>query len=62
MEKEKYTDIHCHVLPGVDDGACDMQEALALLRCAAAENVGKIILTPHQKPDRRRVSPEGMQR
>lgn len=62
MEKEKYTDIHCHVLPGVDDGACDMQEALALLRCAAAENVGKIILTPHQKPDRRCVSPEGMQR
>lgn len=59
METGKYTDIHCHILPGVDDGAAGLPESLAMLRCAAAEGIGKIILTPHQKPDRHCVSVKG---
>lgn len=60
MKKNKYIDIHSHVLPGVDDGACDMQEALRMLECAEKEGIGKIIVTPHQKPDRHCVSVTGL--
>ena len=31
-------DIHCHILPGVDDGAADLDESLAML--AAAKQAG----------------------
>lgn len=61
MEKRKYIDIHSHILPGVDDGAKSMEESLAMLRQAQRENVGAVILTPHQKPDRKCVSIPGMQ-
>ena len=42
-------DIHSHVLPGVDDGAADMQESTAMLRAARAAGVTGIIATPHRK-------------
>lgn len=40
-------DIHCHILPEFDDGAADMQEALAMARTAAASGVTGIVATPH---------------
>ncbi|TYK64784.1 tyrosine-protein phosphatase [Colwellia echini] len=40
-------DIHCHILPGIDDGAKDMDEALALIKLAADDGVSRIVLTPH---------------
>ncbi|MFH1152389.1 MAG: CpsB/CapC family capsule biosynthesis tyrosine phosphatase [Pseudomonadota bacterium] len=40
-------DIHAHILPGLDDGAASMDEALAMARKAAAENIHHIIATPH---------------
>jgi protein-tyrosine phosphatase len=40
-------DIHCHVLPGVDDGSESMVESLEMLRKAAAGGVETIIATPH---------------
>ena len=40
-------DIHAHILPGVDDGARDMGEALEMIRMAAAQGVTGIIATPH---------------
>ena len=55
-----FTDIHCHVLPGVDDGAETMEMALDMLKIAAEEGIRKIILTPHQKADRKCVTPEGI--
>lgn len=55
-----YTDIHCHILPGVDDGARDLQESIAMLKLAYRENIHKVILTPHQKPDRKCVSVSGI--
>jgi protein-tyrosine phosphatase len=43
-----FTDIHCHLLPGVDDGAADGDEALALARLAADDGIATAVLTPHQ--------------
>lgn len=59
---EEFTDIHCHVLPGVDDGAESMEMALDMLQAATEEGIRKIILTPHQKADRKCVTPEGIAR
>ncbi len=40
-------DIHAHILPGMDDGAADMEEALDMVRAAASVGVGAIVATPH---------------
>jgi protein-tyrosine phosphatase len=40
-------DLHCHLLPGVDDGARDLEEALAMARLAAADGIRAIVATPH---------------
>jgi protein-tyrosine phosphatase len=40
-------DLHCHILPGVDDGAANLSEALAMARCAAADGITHIAATPH---------------
>ncbi len=41
------TDLHCHLLPGVDDGARDLDTALELCRRACEEGVAVAITTPH---------------
>lgn len=46
--QQRYVDIHCHCLPGVDDGPATMSEALALCRGLVYENVSAVIATPHQ--------------
>lgn len=43
-------DLHCHLLPGVDDGARTMEEALTLARAAVANGVQAAVLTPHVYP------------
>lgn len=42
-----FTDIHCHILPYVDDGAANLDEALELLRLEQRQGVTEICLTPH---------------
>jgi protein-tyrosine phosphatase len=42
-------DLHCHVLPGVDDGAGDLSEAIAMCRMAAADGCTTLFATPHQR-------------
>ena len=41
-------DIHCHILPNLDDGPDDWRESLAMARLAVADGVSTIIATPHQ--------------
>lgn len=40
-------DIHCHILPGVDDGAEDLAESLEMVRMAARCGVTDLAATPH---------------
>lgn len=41
------TDIHTHILPGVDDGAEDMNMSLLMLLRAGEQGIGRVFLTPH---------------
>ena len=40
-------DIHSHILPGLDDGAKDLTESLALLTMAQADGITRMVATPH---------------
>ncbi|KRN94735.1 tyrosine-protein phosphatase [Pediococcus stilesii] len=40
-------DLHCHILPGVDDGAKDLPMALDMAREAVKQGITHILLTPH---------------
>ncbi len=44
----QWTDIHCHLLPGIDDGAADPSATIAMARLAVDEGIGTIVATPHQ--------------
>lgn len=52
------TDIHCHILPGMDDGAKDEEESLALVRMAWEQGVEAFIATPHYSRQFRNDCPE----
>lgn len=43
-------DLHCHYLPGVDDGPPDMARAVELAASAAASGITHAVLTPHVYP------------
>ena len=45
----KLIDMHTHILPGVDDGASDLQKAVELCRLAWENGTRSIILTPHHR-------------
>ena len=45
----KMIDIHCHLLPGVDDGPKDLQESEAMLKELYMQGVRKVIVTPHYR-------------
>lgn len=40
-------DLHCHILPGLDDGAQTLEDALEMVRIAVADGITDIVATPH---------------
>jgi len=40
-------DLHCHILPGVDDGAKSLEESLLMARRAVEDGIHTIVATPH---------------
>ena len=59
---EGVTDIHCHILPGVDDGAKNMDQSKDMLDIAYEEGIRIMIATPHHMPeDEDNASPEVIQ-
>lgn len=49
------TDLHTHILPGMDDGARDVDTSLAMLRMEAEQGIDAVILTPHFYRDRENI-------
>lgn len=43
-----FVDIHCHLIPAIDDGAQSWEESLAMAEIAVSDGIGTIIATPHQ--------------
>ena len=41
------TDIHCHILPGVDHGSPSMEKSLEMLQAEAEMGISRVILTSH---------------
>ena len=40
-------DLHCHILPGVDDGAQTIEDSLDMARYAVKQGITHILCTPH---------------
>lgn len=45
-------DLHCHYLPGIDDGAQTLEESIELARAAVAAGITTAVMTPHVHPGR----------
>ena len=48
----KFIDAHCHIIPGVDDGANNTEETASMLKIAYDEGIRCIVATPHHHPKR----------
>ena len=46
-EATGFVDLHTHVLPGLDDGACSLEEAELLCQLAADDGCVTLVATPH---------------
>ena len=44
-------DLHAHILPGLDDGAADLEASVAMCRSAVAEGIRTVAATPHVNRD-----------
>lgn len=56
-----FTDIHTHILPGVDDGAADTQKACELVRMAWQNGTRTMFLTPHYRGEYKENTPVWLQ-
>lgn len=45
-------DLHCHMLPGIDDGPDNMERSLSMLRLAVTNGITHSVVTPHIQPGR----------
>lgn len=50
MKIEQYTDIHTHILPGIDDGAVNITMTLRMIEIAKENGICNMIATPHHIP------------
>jgi protein-tyrosine phosphatase len=53
-----FVDIHCHILPGLDDGSPDMATSIAMARIAVADGTTAVVATPHWLEDEHEVTPD----
>ncbi|MGA2453195.1 MAG: CpsB/CapC family capsule biosynthesis tyrosine phosphatase [Solirubrobacteraceae bacterium] len=44
-------DLHCHILPGLDDGALSLDDSVAMARQAADDGIAVVCATPHIRHD-----------
>ncbi|MBJ7894869.1 tyrosine-protein phosphatase [Bacillus atrophaeus] len=53
-------DIHCHILPSMDDGAKQYSESLEMARAASSQGIATIIATPHHKNGKYENDPQAV--
>lgn len=46
LRRNRVIDLHCHILPGLDDGAPDFETSLEMARMAALNGIRTIVATP----------------
>lgn len=51
MLTDNLVETHCHILPGIDDGAKHLENSLEMIAKLHEQGVNKIILTPHYYSD-----------
>lgn len=49
------TDLHTHILPGIDDGAATVEDSLAMLELQRSQGVDTVVLTPHFYSNREEI-------
>lgn len=50
MTVSSMIDVHCHLLPGIDDGPVDLASSLDMARMAVADGIYYAVMTPHITP------------
>ena len=45
--EHSFIDLHCHILPGIDDGPITMAESIEMCRVAHSDGIGTIVASPH---------------
>ncbi len=56
--RNRIVDVHCHILPALDDGSRSLEESIEMLRIAEKSGITDIIATPHFKAGRLNPGPE----
>lgn len=56
MFHEAFTDVHCHILPGLDDGAKSLEQSREMFAIAYQEGIREIIVTPHNYASKKSAS------
>jgi protein-tyrosine phosphatase len=51
MAEPRKVDLHCHILPRLDDGAVDLDDSLGMARQAEADGIEIVCATPHIRSD-----------
>ena len=59
---KELVDIHCHILPNVDDGSDSFESTIKMLKIAKDEGITRMIATPHFKKGHHNVSPEAAEK
>lgn len=54
------TDMHCHIVPGVDDGSPDLQTSLQLVEAMAEMGLRRIFASPHSTQDTFENTPQSL--
>jgi protein-tyrosine phosphatase len=48
---EHMVDVHCHILPGLDDGPETIEESFAMAESAIADGITHVVATPHSSSE-----------
>lgn len=62
LKEEGITELHCHILPGVDDGSKNMETSMKMVEIGYRDGVRRMIVTPHYIPNHLQYNEEKLQK